>query len=154
MDFREVRLTLLFIKISSSGNLIIQIYVDDNIFGSANCVLCKEFSHLMQSEFEMSMMGELTFFLGLQIHQSDEGIFVCQTKYTKELIQKFGMDNAKAIGTPMSPATSLDNDEEGKSVDESKYRGMIGFLLYLTVSRSDIMFSVCRYARFQAVPKK
>ncbi|XP_070023336.1 uncharacterized mitochondrial protein AtMg00810-like [Nicotiana sylvestris] len=89
----------------------------------------------------MSMMGELTFFLGLQIQQSEEGKFICQTKYTKELIQKFGMNNAKSIGTPMSLSTNLDKDEQGIPVDETKYRGMTGSLLYLTAS--DIMFSVC-----------
>nr|XP_009792305.1 PREDICTED: uncharacterized protein LOC104239375 [Nicotiana sylvestris] len=77
-------------------------------------------------------------------HQSEEGTFICQTKYTKELIQKFGMSNAKSIGTPMSPSTNLDKDEQGIPVDETKYRGMIGSLLYLTASRPDIMFSVVR----------
>ncbi|XP_019265848.1 PREDICTED: uncharacterized protein LOC109243377 [Nicotiana attenuata] len=102
----------------------------------------------------MSMMGELTFFLGLQIQQSEEGTFICQTKYTKELIQKFGMSNAKAIGTLMSPSTSLDKDEQGIPVDETKYRGMIGSLLYLTASRPGIIFSVCKCARFQSTPKE
>ncbi|XP_019251212.1 PREDICTED: uncharacterized protein LOC109230261 [Nicotiana attenuata] len=88
-------------------------------------------------------MGELTFFLGLQILQTEEGTFICQTKYTKELIQKFGLSNAKSIGTPMSPSTNLDKDEQGILVDETKYRGMIESLLYLTASRLDIMFSVC-----------
>nr|XP_016493209.1 PREDICTED: uncharacterized mitochondrial protein AtMg00810-like [Nicotiana tabacum] len=102
----------------------------------------------------MSMMRELTFFLGLQIHQSESGIFIYQTKYTKELIQKIGMSNAKSIGTAMSPFTSLDRDEQGKSVDETKYRGMIRSLLYLTASRPDIMFSICKCARFQSAPKE
>ncbi|XP_070004969.1 uncharacterized mitochondrial protein AtMg00810-like [Nicotiana sylvestris] len=101
----------------------------------------------------MSMMGKLTFFIGLQIQQSEEGTFICQTKYTKELIQKFGMSSAKAIGTPMSP-TSLDKDEQGKSVDGTKYCGTIGSLLYLTASRPNIMFSVYKCARFQSAPKE
>ncbi|XP_070022817.1 uncharacterized protein [Nicotiana sylvestris] len=134
--------TALFIKRSSGGNLIIQIYVDDIIFGSPSHV--QGISNLMQSEFEMSMMGELTFFLVLQIQQSEEGTFICQTKYTKELIQKFGMSNAKSISTPISPSTNLDKDGHGIPVDETKYRGMIGSLLYLTASRPDIMFSVIR----------
>ncbi|XP_075079723.1 uncharacterized protein LOC142164954 [Nicotiana tabacum] len=96
--------TTLFIKRTSEGNLIIQIYVDDIIFGSANPLKCKKFLNLIQSEFEMSMMGELTFFIRIQ--QSEEGTFICQTKYTKEQIQKFGMRNAKSIGTPMSPSTN------------------------------------------------
>ncbi|XP_059278970.1 uncharacterized mitochondrial protein AtMg00810-like [Lycium ferocissimum] len=102
----------------------------------------------------MSMMGELIFFLGLQIHQTDSGIFICQTKYAKELVQKFGMSDSKAMGTPMSPTCTLDKDEAGKPVDETKYRGIIGLLLYLTASRPDIMFSVCRCARFQSAPKE
>ncbi|XP_070010834.1 secreted RxLR effector protein 161-like [Nicotiana sylvestris] len=99
-------------------------------------------------------MGELTFFLGLQIQKIEEGTFICQTKYTKELIQKFGMNNAKSIGTPMSPATNLDKDEQGTPVDETKYRRMIGLLLYLTASRPDIMFSVCKCTRFQSAPQE
>lgn len=100
------------------------------------------------------MMKELTFFFGLQIHQSESAKFICQAKYTKELIQKFGMSNAKSIGTPMSPSTSLDKDEQEKSVYDTKYRGMIESLLYITTSRPYIMFSICKCARFQSVPKE
>jgi transposase InsO family protein len=146
--------TTLFIKKSKHDILLVQIYVDDIIFGATNESLCKDFSNIMQSEFEMSMMGELHYFLGLQIHQSKEGIFINQSKYCKELLKKFGMQNAKEISTPMSTSCYLDKDEGGKSVDESKYRGMIGSLLYLTASRPDIMFSVCMCARFQANPKE
>nr|XP_016461275.1 PREDICTED: uncharacterized mitochondrial protein AtMg00810-like [Nicotiana tabacum] len=137
-------------KLNENG----KIYVDDIIFGSTNLLLCKDLSNLMQSEFEMSMMGELIFFLGPQIHQSEDGIFICHTKYTKELIQKFGMSNAKAIGTHMSPSISLDKDEKGNSVDETTYHGMIGYLLYLTANRPDIIFSICKCARFQSAPKE
>ncbi|XP_019248739.1 PREDICTED: uncharacterized protein LOC109228006 [Nicotiana attenuata] len=102
----------------------------------------------------MSMMIELTFFLGLQIKQSPKEIFLNQTKYTKELIKKFGMENANSIGTPMSPTTTLEEDKNRKNMDETMYRGMIGSLLYLTASRPDIMFSVCKCARFQSAPKE
>nr|XP_016515942.1 PREDICTED: uncharacterized mitochondrial protein AtMg00810-like [Nicotiana tabacum] len=146
--------TTLFIKHSSSGNLIIQIYVDDIIFGSSNSVLCEEFALSMKEEFEMSMMGELTFFLGLQIKQSTKGIFISQTKHTKEIFKKFGMENAKSIGTPMSPTIMLDEDSNGKKVDKIMYRLMIGSLLYLTTSRPDIMFSVCKCTKFQSAPKE
>jgi hypothetical protein len=84
----------------------------------------------MQAEFEMSMIGELTFFLGFQIKQTEQGTFASQTKYCKELLKKFGMDNSKEMGTPMSTSCYLDKDENGKPVDVSKYRGMIGSLLY------------------------
>ena len=96
--------TTIFIKIKSHDILLVQIYVDDIIFGSTNELLCKEFFHDMQSEFEMSMMGELNFFLGLQIKQTKDGIFVNQSKYCKELIHKFDMENAKHMATPMSTA--------------------------------------------------
>lgn len=134
--------------------LLVQIYVDDIIFGSTNIKLCKKFERLMQSEFEMSMMGELTFFLGLQIKQTINGIFINQAKYTKDIIKKFGLDSAKAYATPMATDCHLDKDEKGKKVDVTLYRGMIGSLLYLTASRPDIMFAVCVCARFQADPRE
>jgi hypothetical protein len=107
-----------------------------------------------KDEFEMSMMGELKFFLGLQIKQTEDGIFLNQSKYVIDLLKRFGLTNAKAYGTPMSPSTKLDKDEKGKPVDVKLYRGMIGSLLYLTASRPDIMFSVCLCARFQSCPKE
>ncbi|XP_042972981.1 uncharacterized protein LOC122304782, partial [Carya illinoinensis] len=146
--------TTLFIKYENDDILLIQIYVDDIIFGATNENMCQVFAKTMQEEFEMSMMGELTFFLGLQIKQAKSETFINQSKYIKELLKKFGMENAKEIGTPMSPSTKLDKDESGKPVDSKIYRGMIGSLLYLTASRPDIMFSVCLCARFQSSPKE
>ncbi|EOY17400.1 Cysteine-rich RLK (RECEPTOR-like protein kinase) 8 [Theobroma cacao] len=108
----------------------------------------------MQDEFEMSMMGELKFFLGLQIKQSEEGIFINQKRYVLDVLKKFDMLKLKSISTPMSPSTKLDADERGKSVDPKLYRGMIGSLLYLTVSRPDIQFSIRLCVRFQSQPKK
>ncbi|KAK8625938.1 hypothetical protein V6N13_057093 [Hibiscus sabdariffa] len=146
--------TTLFIKNDGKDILVVQIYVDDIIFGSTNELLCQDFAKLMQGEFEMSMMGELSFFLGLQIKQRNDGIFINQAKYIKEKLKKFGMENVKPQATPMSSSTKLDKDEEGKCVDSKLYRSMIGSLLYLTASRPDIMFSVCLCARFQANPKE
>ncbi|KAH9767789.1 hypothetical protein KPL71_011399 [Citrus sinensis] len=105
-------------------------------------------------EFEMSMMGELKYFLGLQIKQNEEGIFINQAKYVRDLLKRFGYDNGTAKSTPMSTTIKLDKDEKGKEVDIKTYRGMIGSLLYLTASRPDIMFSVCLCARFQSCPKE
>ena len=144
----------LFIKTKEKDILLVQIYVDDIIFGSTNKSLCEDFSKCMHNEFEMSMMGELNYFLGLQIKQSKEGIFLNQSKYIRDLLNRFGMKYSKAASTPMSPTIKLDKDENGKSVDITKYRGMIGALLYLTSSRPDIMFSVCLCARFQSNPKE
>lgn len=115
--------TTLFIKRRHNDILLVQIYVDDIIFGSTNDSLCKEFSLDMQSEFEMSMMGELKYFLGLQIKQTQEGIFINQSKYCKELIKRFGMDSAKHMSTPMSTNCYLDKDESGQSIDIKQYRG-------------------------------
>ncbi|KAH9696622.1 hypothetical protein KPL71_023234 [Citrus sinensis] len=146
--------TTLFVKHKNQDILIVQIYVDDIIFGSTNELLCKEFSSCMSKEFEMSMMGELKYFLGLQIKQNEEGIFINQAKYVKDLLKRFGIDDSKTKNTPMSTTTKLDKDEKGKEVDIKMYRGMIGSLLYLTASRPDIMFSVCLCARFQSCPKE
>jgi hypothetical protein len=108
----------------------------------------------MLKEFKMSMIGELTFFLGFQIKQMREEIFISQEKYTKDLLKGFKMDECKPIKTPMPSNRLLDLDEGGKSIDQTLYRSMIGSLLYLTTSRPDIMFSVCMCARFQASPKE
>jgi len=143
----------LFTKKKDSHIIIVQIYVDDIIFGSTCQELCVDFSKIMHDEFEMSMMGELNFFLGLQIKQLEYGIFFNQSKYIKDMLKKFGLEDSKPIKTPMSTETKLTKDEESESVDSTKYRGMIGSLLYLTASRPDIMFSVCLCARFQEDPK-
>src|ERR1700732_5303869 len=108
----------------------------------------------MQKEFEMSMMGELKFFLGLQIEQLLGGNFISQSKYVRELLKRFDMSDAKLCKTPMSPAVRLEKDDKGKKVDISNYRCMIGSLLYLTTSRPDITLSVCICARFQYDPRE
>jgi hypothetical protein len=100
----------------------------------------------------MSMMRELTFFLGIQVKQTKEGTFVHQAKYTKDLIKKFAMTYAKLVPTPMSTTTELDPDEDGEPVDQREYKSMIGSLLYLTTTRPDIQFVVCLCAFFQASP--
>ena len=134
--------------------LIVQIYVYDIIFGSTNASLSKEFSKLMQEEFEMSMIGELKFFLGIQINQCKDGVYVHQSKYTKELQKKFKLEDCKEMNTPMHPTCTLSKEDQGSKVDQKLYRGMIGSLLYLTASRPDILFSVCLCARFQSDPRE
>jgi hypothetical protein len=132
---------------------VCQIYIDDIIFGSTNKSFCDEFSKIMTNRFEMSMMGELTFFLRFQIKQVEDGTFISQRKYTRDILKKFGMSKAKPIKTPMGTNGHLDLDMGGTSVDQNVYHSMIGSLLYLCASRLDIMLSVCMCARFQAVPK-
>jgi hypothetical protein len=99
------------------------------------------------------MMEELTFFLGIQVKQTKQGIFVHQAKYTKDLIKKFNMVELKPVSTTMSSAASLGSDEDGEAVDQREYMSMIGSLLYLTVTRPDIQFIVGLCARFQASPR-
>jgi len=140
----------LFLLKQCNDTLIVQIYVDDIIFGGSSHALVAKFADTMSREFEMSMMGELNFFLGLQIKQSKEGTFVHQGKYTKDVLKKFAMADAKPLSTPMATMTALDADEDGEAVDQKEYRSMIDSLLYLTVTRPDIHFTVCLCNRFQS----
>jgi hypothetical protein len=108
--------TALFTKKLNGEIFICQVYVDDIIFGSTNEDYCKEFEELMSKEFEMSMIGELTFFLGFQVKQMRDGIFISQEKYTKDLLKRFKMDDCKPIKTPMPSNGHLDLDEGGKLI--------------------------------------
>ncbi|KAJ9542522.1 hypothetical protein OSB04_029028 [Centaurea solstitialis] len=144
----------LFFKKKAGNIILVQIYVDDIIFGATDPSMCDEFANLMSTNYEMSMMGELSFFLGLQVKQTKEGIFINQSKYTKDLLKKFSFESCSPMKTPMAPPLKLDSDPNGNSVNITEYRGMIGSLLYLTASRPDIMFSTCLCARFQADPKE
>jgi hypothetical protein len=130
-----------------------QIYVDDIIFSSTNKSFCDEFSKIMTDRFEMSTMGILTFFLGFEIKQAKEITFISQTKYTRDELKKFGMDKVKPTNTSMGTNGHLDLNLDGTSVDQKVYRSIIESLLYICVSRSDIMLSVCMCVRFQAAPK-
>jgi isopentenyldiphosphate isomerase len=130
--------------------LLVQIYVDDIIFGGSSHALISSFQEMMENKFQMSMMRELTFFLGIQVKQTKQDTFVHQVKYTKDLMKKFNMAELKPLSTSMSIGTSLDPDENGNAVDQREYRSMIGSLLYRTVTQLDIQFIVCLCARFQA----
>ncbi|GJU40835.1 putative RNA-directed DNA polymerase [Tanacetum coccineum] len=143
----------LFIKRDRKDIMLVQVYVDDIIFGSTKTSMVKEFEELMQKEFKMSSMGELTFFLGLQVKQSTAGIFISQDKYVKDILNKFDFRTIKPATTPIEAHKALGKDEEGEDVDVHLYRSMIGCLMYLTASRPDIMFAVCLCARFQVTPK-
>ena len=125
---------------SGTDFLLVQIYVDDIIFGGSSHALVSKFSEQMSREFEMSMMGELQFFLGLQIKQTPQGTFVHQAKYTRDLLRRFDMSDLSPQPTPISTSTVLDEDLDGEAVDQKEYRSMIGSLLYLTATRADIQF--------------
>ncbi|GJZ63124.1 retrovirus-related pol polyprotein from transposon TNT 1-94 [Tanacetum coccineum] len=141
----------LFITKHGEDILLVQIYIDDIIFGSTNPKLSKRFGKLMHNKFDMSMMGELKFFLGIQIHQSPRGIFINQAKYAQEILKKHGMTSCDSIGTPMA-TKHLDADLSGTPVDQTKYHSMVGALMYLTASRPDIVHATCYCARYQAKP--
>jgi hypothetical protein len=142
--------TTLFTKKIGKDLFVLQIYVDDIIFGSTNQDFCEEFEKMMANEFEMSMIGELSYFLSVQIKQLKNGTFVSQGKYIKDMLKKFGMKDAKGISTPMGTNGSLVSDTSGNMVDQKMYWSIIRNLLYVTVSRLDVMFSVCMCAIFQA----
>ncbi|WVZ94121.1 hypothetical protein U9M48_040056 [Paspalum notatum var. saurae] len=144
----------LFLLSRGGDTLIVQIYVDDMIFGGSSHALVSSFVEQMSREFEMSLMGELQFFLGLQIKQSLEGTFVHQAKYTRDILKKFNMGDSKPMTTPMSTNTALDADEDGEAVDQKEFRGMNGSLLYLTATRPDIQFAASpRTSHRQAVKR-
>ncbi|GKD97738.1 putative ribonuclease H-like domain-containing protein [Tanacetum coccineum] len=143
----------LFIKKQKGDILLIQVYVDDIIFGSTKKELCTEFEKLMHDKFQMSSIGELTFFLGLQVKQKEDGIFISQDKYVAEILRKFSFTDVRTASTPMDTEKPLLNDSDGDDIDVHLYMLMIGSLMYLTSFKPDIMFAVCACARFQVTPK-
>ncbi|GJV75182.1 retrovirus-related pol polyprotein from transposon TNT 1-94 [Tanacetum coccineum] len=141
----------LFITKHGEDILLVQIYVDDIIFGSMNPILSKRFEKLMHNKFEISMTGGLKFFLGIQINQSPRGIFINQVKYAQEIPIKHVMTVCDSIGSPMA-TKHLDADLSGTLVDQTKYCSMVGALMYLTASIPDIVHVTCYCARYQAKP--
>jgi hypothetical protein len=132
----------LYIKTEDNNLLIILVYVDDIIFGCNKDSLVQWFASFMEFEFEMSMIGELSFFLGLQITQRPERMFISQEKYLREMLKRFQMEDSKPVGTPMVTGCKLSKDDDSPDVDQSSYQSMIGSLLYITTSRLNIMHVV------------
>nr|GEU41791.1 retrovirus-related Pol polyprotein from transposon TNT 1-94 [Tanacetum cinerariifolium] len=144
----------MFIRRFDDDILVVQVYVDYIIFGSTHPMYTQLFFDLMKSRFEMLMMGEMTFFLGLQVNQSPCGIFINQSNYVLEILKKYGMESCDPVGTPMEIKDKLDLDQNATPVDATKYRSMIGALMYLTSSRPDIVHATCLCARYQAKTTK
>nr|GEU40257.1 retrovirus-related Pol polyprotein from transposon TNT 1-94 [Tanacetum cinerariifolium] len=142
----------LFIRCFDNDILVVHVYVDDIIFGSTHPRYTQLFYDLMKSRFEISMMGEMTFFFGLQFNQSPCGIFINQSIYVLEIFKKYGMKSCDPVGTPIKIRDKLDLDQNGTPVDATKYRSMIGALMYLTSSRQDIVHATCLCAWYQAKP--
>ncbi|GKB60086.1 putative ribonuclease H-like domain-containing protein [Tanacetum coccineum] len=143
----------LFIKKDKNDIMLVQVYVDDIIFGSTKKSWCDDFEALMKSIFQMSSMGEFTFFLGLQVKQKEDGIFISQDKYVAEILKKFDFASVKIVSTPIKTQKPLTKDEKAVAMDVHLYRSMIGSLMYLTASRPNIMFAVYACSRFQVTPK-
>ncbi|GKB20384.1 retrovirus-related pol polyprotein from transposon TNT 1-94 [Tanacetum coccineum] len=131
--------------------LLVRIYVNDIIFRSTNPKFSKRFEKLMHSRFEMSLMGEMNFFLGLQIHQSPRGIFINQAKCALEILKNFSMEKCDTVGTPMATKPKLDADLSGKLVDQTDYHSKIGSLMYLTSSRPDIVQAYLKDSGFKLI---
>ncbi|GJW33332.1 retrovirus-related pol polyprotein from transposon TNT 1-94 [Tanacetum coccineum] len=144
----------MFIYKSKGDVLLVQVYVDDIIFGSTSYKLCKQFEKLMTKKFEMSMIGELTYFLRLQFKQNDKGISICQEQYTRNLLKKYEISDCSSVKTPMVPPNNLGPDLAGKPVSETSYKGMIRSRMYLTSTMHDIKFSTVLCARYQSNPKE
>ncbi|CAM8937170.1 unnamed protein product [Rhodiola kirilowii] len=143
-----------FVKHTRSDCIIAQIYVDDIVFGSNTQKLVDQFVEQMQKEFTMSMVGEMNYFLGLHVMQKDDGIFISQSKYAKNLIKKFDLEKASHKRTQAATHLKITKDDAGTKVDQTMYRRMIGSLLYLTSSRPDIAYVVGVCARYQADPNE
>ncbi|GKC30906.1 retrovirus-related pol polyprotein from transposon TNT 1-94, partial [Tanacetum coccineum] len=142
----------LFISRKGKDIFLVQIYVDDIIFASTTTELFDKFSEIMCSKFKMSMMGKISFFLRLQILQSPRGIFLNQSKYALKSLNKYGMKSCDPVDTPMVDKSKLDDDTQGKAVDPTHYRSMVGTFMYLTSSKPDLVYVVCICARYQARP--
>nr|GEW55288.1 hypothetical protein [Tanacetum cinerariifolium] len=154
VDPSQYRDQTLFIRRQREDFILVQVYVDDIIFGSSNPQLCRAFEALMHEKFQMSAMGELNFFLGLQVLQKEDDIFLSQDKYIGYILKKFGFLDVRSSNTPMDKENPWGKDGTGKDVELHLYRSMIGSLMYLTASRPDIMFAVCACARHQVTPKE
>jgi FtsZ-interacting cell division protein YlmF len=144
----------LYIKSEGDNLLVVLVYVDDITFGCTNESSVQWFDNSMQIEFEMSMIGELSYFLDLQVKQSSAGIFISQEKYLKEMLKKFQMEDSSYVSTLMVVGCKMSKDYISPDVDQRSYHSMIGSLLYITTSRPDIMQVVGMVGCYQSAPKQ
>ncbi|TYK12007.1 copia protein [Cucumis melo var. makuwa] len=143
----------LYIKVNGHGDiLVVCLYVDDLIF-TGNCAsMFEDLKKAMTQEFEMTDIGLMSYYLGIEVKQSEEGIFISQERYTREILEKFNMMNSKPVATPIETGTKLSKHEEGDDVDPSYFKSLVGSLRYLTCTRPDILFSVGLVSRFMESP--
>ncbi|GAU23520.1 hypothetical protein TSUD_39990 [Trifolium subterraneum] len=132
--------------------LIVSLYVDDLIYTGNDLELFENFNNLMQGKFAMSDLGKMSYFLGVEVIQSEYGIMISQQKYAKEILARFGMETCNSVGSPIVPGNKLTKDENGKLVDATKYKQMVGCLMYLLATRPDLAYSACLIARYMDKP--
>ncbi|KAK8934250.1 hypothetical protein KSP39_PZI014288 [Platanthera zijinensis] len=145
----------LYMKVEKNGDIMILcLYVDVMIFTGSNPVMFEEFKRLMKEEFEMTDLGKLSYFLGVEVQQREDGIFIAQKKYAEEILKKFRMENSKPISTPTDPGTKLRKDSKEEGVDPTMFKSLVGSLRYLTFTRPDIMYAVGVVSRYMEEPKQ
>jgi len=144
----------LYIKTDEDKLLVTLVYVDDLIFASNNDEMSHEFDQNMSKEFVMSMIGDLSYFLGLQVSQTTTSMFISQAKYLKDMVKRYGMEDCTPMSTPMTIDCKLSKDDDSPPIDATHYRSTIGALLYLTATRPDIMQAIGMVGRFQSTPKQ
>lgn len=143
----------LFLKTNKAGNiLLVSVYVDDLIYTGDDAAMMGDFKKSMQQEFDMTDLGNMRYFLGIEVLQTETGIHVSQAKYTLEVLKRFGMEDCNGVKNPMVPGVKLNMDEGGDRVDETLYKQIIGSLVYITTTRPDLQFSVSLLSRFMAKP--
>lgn len=138
----------LYVREIDDEKIFISLYVDDLLVTGTNSTRLQDFKNELHKEFEMNDLGEMSFFLGMEVWQSANGIFVSQKKYANELLKKFAMKNCKPVNTPLVKNLKLCKNDGAAKVEETKYKSMVGCLLYLTVARPDIMYAVSLISRF------
>lgn len=143
----------LFTKSKEGGKLlIVNLYVDDLIFTGNDKSMCDEFKKSMMLEFDMSDLGKMRYFLGVEVLQNPDGIYICQKKYAREVLERFGMNRSNPVNNPIVPGSKLLKDEKGVRVDATLFKQVVGSLMYLTATRPDLMYGVSLISRFMANP--
>ncbi|XP_050916198.1 uncharacterized mitochondrial protein AtMg00810-like [Lathyrus oleraceus] len=145
----------LFIKEEKEKILIVSLYVDDLIFTGNDMIMMQGFKNSMKREFEMTDLGEMKYFLGVEVRQNARGIHISQKKYAGEVLERFGMGNCNGVKNPIVLGSiKLSREEEGKQVDGTLFKQMVGSLMYMTTTRPDLMYCVCLISRYMSNPKE
>lgn len=144
----------LFVKTDGGKILMVSLYVDDLIYTGNDVGMCEKFKNSMKLEFDMTDLGKMKYFLGVEVQQSSKGIHLCQRKYAKEVLDRFGMGSCNSVKNPMVPGTKLSKEEGGADVDVTLFKQMVGSLMYLTATRLYMMYVACLISRYMANPRR